>query len=139
MKSSKKHPHQLNEGAQKKGGVNKAPSTPPPPPPKGQGGKQSESYLNKFCCHPFYDTFGKGSGNEKLTKDMVCCPFCKSDLKNPKQENVETVPAKDGYPKCGCKVRLRMTMAIVCPKCRVHTFPILDGLFNEEQKKKQES
>lgn len=30
----------INEGIEKKGGVNVKPSTPPPPPPKGQGGKK---------------------------------------------------------------------------------------------------
>ena len=30
----------INEGVEKKGGVNQKPNTPPPLPPKGQGGKK---------------------------------------------------------------------------------------------------
>ena len=32
----------INEGKEKKGGVNLKPSTPPPPPPIGQGGKTQQ-------------------------------------------------------------------------------------------------
>ena len=32
----------INEGMEKKGGVNPKPTTPPPPPPKGQGGKKGK-------------------------------------------------------------------------------------------------
>lgn len=31
----------INEGTEKKGGVNPKPATPPPPPPKGQGGSKT--------------------------------------------------------------------------------------------------
>jgi len=31
----------INEGTEKKGGVNLRPATPPPPPPKGQGGSKT--------------------------------------------------------------------------------------------------
>ena len=30
----------INEGIEKKGGVNVKPAAPPPPPPQGQGGKK---------------------------------------------------------------------------------------------------
>lgn len=35
-------PISINEGMEKKGGVNPRPTTPPPPPPKGQGGKKDK-------------------------------------------------------------------------------------------------
>lgn len=37
---SQQRPLTINEGLEKKGGVNQRPTTPPPPPPPGQGSKK---------------------------------------------------------------------------------------------------
>ena len=41
-KTTQSKPMSINEGVEKKGGVNAKPTTPPPPPPKGQGGQSSK-------------------------------------------------------------------------------------------------
>jgi hypothetical protein len=47
---------------------------------EGNMDSEYERYLNGTCCFPFYDTFGRDSGNEKLTINFNCCPFCKSEI-----------------------------------------------------------
>lgn len=48
----KKQKFVINEGLQKKGGLNYEPKSPPPPPPKAQGGSGAQSQ-------------GGSSGNKK--------------------------------------------------------------------------